>query len=140
MQNRRRVDATKQLRGGMESAVADLAWIVEDASEMATVRATRCRSGGRADGVSFGEIRAAVVEEQRDDACSILRRAVSILSSSAMSKPRSNDVPEQPEGPALRLWRGATAEQHKALRSRVAPGGELVQQSALADARIGHHL
>jgi len=50
---------------------------------------------------------------------------------------RGDDVAQQPERLALRLRRGSAAKASEALRARVAPRGELVEQPALADACIG---
>ena len=49
------------------------------------------------------------------------------------------DVAQQSEGLALRLRRGAAAEEEEALGARLAPGLELVEQPALADAGVGDH-
>ena len=62
-----------------------------------------------------------------------------MLSSSAIWNRQAMMSRSKTEGLPLRLRRGAAAEEDKALWACVAPGRELVEQPALADAGIGHH-
>ena len=90
-------------------------------------------------GMAFRQVGTVVVQEQRDDALLHLpARRLDAVVVGDLEAP-GDDVAQQSEGLALRLRRGAAAEEEEALRARVAPGCELVEQPALADAGIGHH-
>ena len=54
-------------------------------------------------------------------------------------KAPGEDVAQQTKGLAPGLRRGAAAKEDEALGPRLAPGLELVQQPALADAGVGDH-
>ena len=134
-----RADAAEQLRRGVERAIADLPGVVEDALQVAAVTPLDADQVAEQMGVAFGDLGTVVVDEQRRDALLHLpARRLEAVVVADLEAP-GQDVAQQPERLALGLRRGAAAKEEEAFRTRVAPGRELVEQTALADAGIGHH-
>ena len=132
-------DAAEQLRRGVEGAIADLPGVVEDALEVAALAPLDADQVAEQMGMAFGELGAVVVDEQRRDALlHLAARRLDAVVVADLEAP-GQDVAQQSERLALRLRRGAAAEDEEAFRTRIAPGRELVEQTALADAGIGHH-
>ena len=132
-------DAAEQLRRGVEGAVADLLGVVEDALDVATLAPLDADQVAEQMGMAFRQVGTVVVQEQRDDALLHLpARRLDAVVVGDLEAP-GDDVAQKSERLALRLRRGAAAEEEEALGARVAPGRELVEQAALADAGIGHH-
>src|SRR6478609_3495940 len=123
----------------MERAVADLLGVVEDAPDVATVVPLDANQVAEQMSMSFRQVGTVIVQEQRDDELLYLpTRRLDAVVVSDLESPR-DDIAQESEGLALRLRCGVAAEEEEALRARVTPGRELVEQAALADAGIGNH-
>jgi hypothetical protein len=123
----------------MEGAIADLLRVVEDAPDVAALAPLdpiRCPSRWAC------PCDASAPSSSRKSGtmpCSSLLRAVSMLSSSAMRKRHAKTSRRSPKGWPCPCGVARTAKEDEALRARIAPAGELVQQAALAEAGVADH-
>ena len=131
-----RRDAAKHLRRGVERAVADLAGVAADAAQVAAVAEVEPDQVAEQVGVRLRHLGAFVGFEQRRDAgFDLAFRDGDAVAVADLQAPRE-DVAQQPIGLVARQRIGAALEDAERLGPGVAPGVELAEQPALAQAGV----
>ena len=134
-----RADPPQHLRGGVEGAGADLLRVVEDALHVPAVAEVEADQMPEQVGVRLRQVGPVVGDEERHQALLELVLGHPHAVAVADLQVPGQHVAQQAERAALRLRVGAALEARGRRRERREPALELVQQPALADARVGHH-